>query len=310
MAILSSLGRYLSKLKMNTLFPAIPTNMASHDLLSSLLLSLLSARDIELIPTEVYTELGLSSTGFQNKEGSLIISHAGVAAVYTAAKAGGERGEGGEGGYASLVALAVISGEVSTVWNAMRKTFTIDRIDTDLAVNGLVLKLHKKASCAWRYREFLLSQPHTFSYEREVQLLGSIIATKSHHYFAWQHRLFLLRTLLSPTETQTDFQSVLQYCEGHLTDSSAFHYLRIVAKAAGREAEAWTSIQHLSQVYFSPSGLYSNQEPYGLETSSLLLSAIPAPTVEGEGYLKEFYESQVGMGRKPPVWLLGTHRAN
>lgn len=237
-------------------------------LVSEIAALLLSLSDVELVPHNVFAEVSTQAY-YDRRETTLILSHKAIPALYQEATdllASSDT----QLHYSAISLLLLINGENSSLWCALQRSFTPSRLPSDLLLSRLILKLHRKASCAWDYRLFLLSQGG-YSYPQEAAVIGEIVERESQHYYAWTYRLLIMRKYMGDREKEEDWGKAWKYCEGHIRDSSAWHYIGTLAIELGREAEAVERLKALCQVYYASDGLYESHISYGLDSICHLL---------------------------------------
>jgi hypothetical protein len=277
----------------------ITGNMAD-SLLSTVFHLLPEIQELEFVPSALFSEIFPDREGFAVSGSACSISHSMIPMLHSAASAIINRDSDSVSLDTASSLLVLLNGEVTKVWNTKRRIFVPERLQSDLHISNLVLKLHRKASNAWFYREFLM-QKGGFHYQKEVDFIEEVAAAAGQHYYAWKYRLYLLRHHMSPEERRIDYDRCQSFCARHLSDSSAFHYFRIIAQTLEMQETAFRWVYDICRVYYSPGGLYGQQHPYGLEAVSLLRSALQPP---GDQSNSVFYQEQVDLGRNPPVWLL------
>lgn len=224
--------------------------------------------DVELVPPSVFAEVS-KQPYFDLREATLLLSQSAISVIYQEATeilASSQL----DLHYSSLSLLLLINGENASLWAALRRSFSLPRLASDLVLSRLVLKLHRKASCAWDYRLFLMAQGG-FSWSREREVIGEIVERESQHYHAWTYRLLVMRRHLGQSEWEEDWALMWKFCEGHIRDSSAWHYIGTLAVTLGREAETVERLKSLCEVYFSSEGLYPASISFGLNSIIHLL---------------------------------------
>jgi hypothetical protein len=176
----------------------------------------------------------------------------------------------------------VLNGEYHSAWHIKFKEFDPQDVKYELTLNAAIVKLNKKASVAWHFRRMLVQID--FDYEREVQLIETVCNQHRQHYFAWQYRGWLLDQVLPESLVEREEDSLLQWCEQHVSDSSGFHLLFRVTQRTGRYRRAYEWVCRLCVSYYGPAGLYADQAKPGLESTGLLRLKLARELKEDDEY--------------------------
>lgn len=237
-------------------------------LVSALAAVLPDLADVELVPSNVFADIS-KEPYFDLREATLLLSYDAISKIYQEAT---EKLASSDldSHYSSISLLLLINGENASLWAALRRSFSPARLPSDLVLSRLVLKLHRKASCAWDYRLFLMSQGG-FAHPREIELIGEIVERESQHYHAWTYRLLVMRRYLGQREREEEWARGWQFCEAHIRDSSAWHYIGTLAVDLQQETQAVERLKALLEVYYASEGLYPAHISFGLESMVHLL---------------------------------------
>ena len=220
-----------------------------------------SISDLELLPHSLFQDLS-PHPYYDLHDSTLLLSHHAIPRIHQEATS--------TPNYHSVALLLLINGENHSLWTIIRSTFDAFRLSMDLSLTKLVLKKHRKASCAWDYRLFLMSQGG-FSYLTEAVFLQEIIDREQQHYYAWLYRMKLMQRYMTQREREQDWDNMWSHCEGHISDCSAWHYVGTLTLVLGREREAVERLKAICEVYYGVDGLYTVEKNYGMESISRLL---------------------------------------
>lgn len=92
--------------------------------------------------------------------------------------------------------IIVVKGDVPTALNCRKKLLQCGAIswDTEERFARLVISRHAKSPVLWYHREWCLTgAPTSMSITRELRLFAAACRRYPRNYFAWRHRLWLLK---------------------------------------------------------------------------------------------------------------------
>lgn len=161
--------------------------------------------------------------------------------------------------------ILCLNGELNTAFSLRKRL-----LDTDFFENlaeethfiELLCTKFKKSSISWAYKRYLFekscvclkNEAIALNFERETEFLEKCLEKNPRNYYAWSHRLGLLKYLRNLQGNDESFVEILgkereklkKFCGKNIHDFSAFHYLQFVLKVqqtlgklASFEEKAW-----------------------------------------------------------------------
>lgn len=238
---------------------------------------------------------GLSSDEYTVQEGELIISTTLCRLIYSNSLKSLKKYRKVQSWSQDLsifLDLAVlINGELSMAWNI--KSENLEKLDIvhQIHINTLSIKLHRKAAVAWEFRKTLATK---FFPLNELKTLNNLQEIHKQNYYLWEYRRWVFIHHLTDTVRGSEYEEMLQYCSGHPSDSSAYHYLGFISAFLGLNSRTYEWVSRLCNKFYGVSGLYNEHNPAGFESLCLLR----AKTRNSPEQDQEFFSEQKNLNRK------------
>ena len=155
-------------------------------------------------------------------------------------------------------------------------------LPAEISLLDMIFLLHPKSPSCWEHRRWILSRlhPHELSpsvVDREFQLCSNMADRYPRNYYAWIHRIWLLRKADSVRVREDERRLVREWIRLHPSDHSAVSYqLLLISEERSTDANAaWESIRTELAANGALLSLYAEHESLWLQRRYLLLVYLP-----------------------------------
>ncbi|GAB5369017.1 hypothetical protein AAMO2058_001368900 [Amorphochlora amoebiformis] len=135
----------------------------------------------------------------------------------------------------------LISPDATTGWHTRKRLIQMEVLspEEELAFLSVVFTKHPKSGAAWGHRRWVLQQMPLFNkpptpyaggyfskeeFKRELSICEASAASYKNNYYAWTHRIWVLRWENHLNELQKEYKWCNKWNPMHVSENSGFHY--------------------------------------------------------------------------------------